>query len=155
MAKGKSTGSNAYGTPPSLTSLLSPSLPPAIVDPVILKQLTTVRNYEYPLRPRQLVTQDLRYYHPAKAIRAAPALIRSATRLVVRPHKRVLKAITPKTIYEPTNDLSHAIGFHRPNLVGICVRRKIRREVLHALHRTNRGRGGGHRRRNAWSGIKC
>lgn len=40
-----------------------------------------------------------------------------------------------------------------PRNVAVCVRRKDRREVLHALRRV--GRGGGRRRRNEWSDVHC
>lgn len=40
-----------------------------------------------------------------------------------------------------------------PRNLAVCVRRKDRREVLHALRRV--GRGGGKRRRNEWSDVHC
>lgn len=45
------------------------------------------------------------------------------------------------------------VAFSRPSSVGICIRRKERREVLAAKKRL----GGGHRRgrRNWWSSINC
>lgn len=45
------------------------------------------------------------------------------------------------------------IGVSTPNTVGVCIRRKRRREVLHAMRRV--GRNSGRRRRNQWSNIKC
>lgn len=50
--------------------------------------------------------------------------------------------------------LSTQVGFSRPAEVGICVRRKERREVLHAKRRIRKGRGGG-RRQHWYSKIKC
>lgn len=47
------------------------------------------------------------------------------------------------------------VQFRAPNQVIVCVRRKTRREVLHALNLTGRGSGGGRRRRNVWSSIGC
>lgn len=36
----------------------------------------------------------------------------------------------------------------------ICAKRKIRREVLHAFHRTKSGKGSP-KRRNEWSNVEC
>lgn len=48
----------------------------------------------------------------------------------------------------------HALGFKIPNQVMICVRRKTRKEVMHAKRHAGKG---GHRkpRRNFWSRISC
>lgn len=48
------------------------------------------------------------------------------------------------------------VAFERPRGVAVCVRRAIRREVLHAMKKTGRG----HRkqrapRRNAYSSVSC
>lgn len=45
-------------------------------------------------------------------------------------------------------------GFRVPDKVLICVRRKQRREVLHALRRTGSG-AGRRRRRNYYSAVSC
>lgn len=47
------------------------------------------------------------------------------------------------------------LQFRAPRGVLICVRRKIRKQVLHALRKTGKGSGRRPRRRNAWSGVKC
>lgn len=44
--------------------------------------------------------------------------------------------------------------FEAPKKVLVCVRRKQRREVLHALKRTRKGAGSA-KRRNQWSDVKC
>jgi len=52
--------------------------------------------------------------------------------------------------------LSRRVGFSHPWQVIVCVRRKRRREVLHALRKT--GRGGSKQRkprRNFWSEVRC
>lgn len=58
--------------------------------------------------------------------------------------------------------LSRRVGFQFPWQVMICVRRRRRREVLHALNIAGRvfrsgGGGGGfrHPRRNEWSEVRC
>jgi len=45
-------------------------------------------------------------------------------------------------------------GFARPRVVMECVRRAVRREVLHALRRTRSG-AGGKKRRNWRSLVRC
>lgn len=50
--------------------------------------------------------------------------------------------------------LPSGVRFVVPGEVAICVRRKERREVLHALGKV-RKRGGGSRRKNYFSQIKC
>lgn len=47
------------------------------------------------------------------------------------------------------------IGFARPQGVAVCVRRKTRREVLHALKRTRGGAGAKKRTYNWKSFVKC
>lgn len=39
--------------------------------------------------------------------------------------------------------------------LGVCVRRKVRREVLHAFGRTGRGSGGGPKRYSDDSRVRC
>lgn len=46
-------------------------------------------------------------------------------------------------------------AFKHPPSVAICVRRKRRKEVLHALHKTGRGSGRGKRRWLRSSSIHC
>lgn len=131
MAKGSKSRSSANGTPSSLAELLSPA-PAAISplnDPVMLGQLYH-GNYDDP-------SLDLRVYHPNAQNRPAPTPVRSANRIV-------------------TGQNLIATRFNLPNLVGICVRRKLRREVLFALNRQTRGgRGGGRRHRNRFSKVHC
>lgn len=47
-----------------------------------------------------------------------------------------------------------SLRFADPRFVGICVRRKIRKQVLFALHKTRKGSSGG-RKHNFWSSISC
>lgn len=46
------------------------------------------------------------------------------------------------------------LRFAVPKDVGVCVRRKSRREVLFALRKTGKG-ARSRRRRNEWSGVTC
>lgn len=50
--------------------------------------------------------------------------------------------------------LPHFVGFRTPNKVLICVRRKIREEVMHALKKTGK-RGQKKPRRNYYSDVRC
>lgn len=52
--------------------------------------------------------------------------------------------------------VSKRVGFHAPWQVIICVRRKRRREVLHALNKTGAGKGRQRRPvRNTFSEVRC
>lgn len=91
-------------------------------------------------RATLLSLEDRREFHPAiRWLRPARALRRDAARVVER--------------HGGTQARRAVFGFNVPNLVSICVRRKVRREVLLAM-----GRGGGGKRRprrNSWSDIVC
>lgn len=50
---------------------------------------------------------------------------------------------------------SPVISFARPQGVVECVRRKQRREVLHALKRTRKGSKSRQRKQTVWSSISC
>lgn len=137
MAKGTSGRGNATGTPSSLTSLLAltkPAMPLALADPVIYNQLFH-GNYDE--------SSDRRRYNPTKRSAAPHAANRNATRLLIGAVGKVASGKLP-----------HTVRFRLPNLVTLCIRRQLRREVLHALNRTRTGRGG-RNRRNIWSDIKC
>lgn len=67
---------------------------------------------------------------------------------------RVLPRSSSSTWNRSDPFLSHRLGFHTPQRVALCVRRKARREVLHANRQAGR-RGLRPPRRNAWSSISC
>lgn len=128
MRKGSSSRSSAYSTPLSLTSLLAPT----VLEQPLVEPISEVHAVDL---NRQGVPFDGREYHPEKGRAQSPgAFVRSAAKLLA--------------------GRGHVVGFSRPNIISICIRRKARREVLHALRRTKSGRGGG-RRRNRWSMVKC
>lgn len=106
------------------------------------RPVRTVVIYKSPPPPsivRRL--EDRRQYYPTK-IRPAAALPRAASRLVVKNKAQWA--------------LPHTVGFAEPKRVAVCVRRKERKEVLFAKALTKKGgRGGGRRRRNEWSNVKC
>lgn len=131
MARGSSARGSAHGTPSSLTSLLAPT----VVQQPLVVPITEVQAVGL----NQLgIDFDGREYHPARRIQSPGSFVRSAGRLL---SGRSKKFLGPER-------------FAVPNLVSVCIRRKMRREVLHAFNKTRSGRGGG-RRRNKWSSIKC
>lgn len=55
----------------------------------------------------------------------------------------------------PASFTRSGIKFAAPDYVIECVRRKQRKEVLHALRKVGRGRGGGPKRRRFFSDVRC
>lgn len=95
---------------------------------------------------------DRRLYHPNPFLRPAPSTWRAATRLVVAttPMRRGDRSEVRlrRGVLEPN------VQFAVPKRVIVCIRRKQRREVLHAMKRTGSGKGR-RRRRNEWSSVIC
>lgn len=52
--------------------------------------------------------------------------------------------------YQPTT-----VAFEAPKAVAVCVRRKQRKEVIHALRKAGRGARRRKPRRNFYSGVQC
>lgn len=78
-----------------------------------------------------------------------PAVYRPAKRFVGYARLSMPAVVPPRS----RRRFSHVVKFQDPSGVLICVRRKVRREVLHA-----KGRAGGRvrrPRRNEWSNISC
>lgn len=87
---------------------------------------------------------DRRFFHPLDVFRPFQATKIAARRIVAkqmpfRPQLAQTKAV---------------LSFADPSRVGVCVRRKVRREVLHALRKAGKG-GMSRPRRNASSSIHC
>lgn len=101
-----------------------------------------------PVRVRtalQLI-EDRRVFHPEGAFRPPLSIsIPRKSRLVVR------KAHFAKS---RISTMPSTLGFRVPKRVALCVRRKERREVIHAKRLTRRG-AGSKKRRNYWSAISC
>lgn len=127
MAKGSKSKKST-----TLDGLLSPNTLTMLAQlPTSIEQQTYLRST--PDAP----IADRRRYHPARNVRPADALIRDAARIVI-------------------GRLIHQRRFAVPNMVAICLRRKVRREVLHAFKLTRKsGRGGSPRRRNFYSQLGC
>lgn len=101
---------------------------------------------------------DRRYWNPEDSPTYAPARYRSgapATVVISRPSPgplRQSKALHAP-IYTPRVSLPSSVRFEAPKAVPICVRRKQRKEVLHAL-----GKAGGRVRKpkqSIYSSVRC
>lgn len=93
--------------------------------------------------PGQLeLFEDRRLFHP-DPLPPAASFHTPRHRLVVPKKHRVGRGALP-----------HFLGFQAPKRVLICVRRKIRKEVLHAYKKTGPG-SGRPKRRGPYSGISC
>jgi len=102
------------------------------------------------LSPLQAI-EDRRQYHPEGPARPARSWSSARHRLVVTPQRR--ESVLADT-YTPTVPVG--VSFEAPRRVAICVRRKQRREVLHALMKT--GRGSRHHRKprkSYYSEVNC
>lgn len=89
-------------------------------------------------RRRMLEVEDRRRFHPSRKFRSAASFS--------RPH-HVLKVKSSRA-------LSARVAFSAPKKVLVCVRRKRRKEVLHAKRVA--GRGGLRRPRRSWfSDVSC
>lgn len=87
--------------------------------------------------------EDRRTFHPLGDFRPA----RATSGHPVKPH-----VVKPA---KSSRALSYRINFAVPKRTVICVRRQTRKEVLHALRKVGRGRGGGHKRFNWQSEVSC
>lgn len=143
MAKGKSSrggrDASVIARATTLDDLIQPNTFPLPATPSVI-----VSHYKI---PTDNTLTDRRTYFPDRRVRPVAAVTRQASRIVARDSlgdriRRQTKA---------------PLAFARPHLVAVCAKRKVRKEVLHALGLKNkrRGKGGGKRRRNFWSSISC
>lgn len=104
----------------------------------------------YRRREPLTVYEDRRKWHPEGT--RAPARSFSSTRHRLRAvlPKRVQGTFSLSSLYSPPI----AVGFREPNRVLICVRRQIRREVLHAK-RIAGGSGFKKPKYNEYSRVRC
>ncbi|QKI28948.1 hypothetical protein 2 [Kummerowia striata microvirus] len=110
-----------------------------------------VRHYSYSL-PKVVLqpVEDRRSFHPLGVTRPArlvsghpapPHVVRRSSKVIA--HRSHLPELRPE------------IHFAVPKKTIICVRRKRRKEVLHALKKVGRRSGRGAKSRNWFSEIKC
>lgn len=94
------------------------------------------------LEDRRRADETTDFARPARAMRRGDAQL-------------VVPARSSNVRRSAVYDLPSAVQFKVPNQVAICVRRKRRKEVLHALRRTGRG---ARRRKAKWSefsSVRC
>lgn len=113
-----------------------------------LHPIANLRLHALPVRrlsvpdPRLLI-EDRRSFHPNRAIRPAGSIVRADARLMVG------REPTPRA----PSRLPHTVQFDVPKRVSLCVRRKRRKEVIHAKgisgSRTKRPK------RNQFSDVRC
>lgn len=94
------------------------------------------------------LSSDRRFFHPQGLLSPAYALSRSSRILEVprakpRPNRFRKLSVSP-----------HIAAFHAPERVLVCVRRSIRKEVIHALGHSGRS-GQRPPRRSEFSSISC
>lgn len=87
--------------------------------------------------------EDRRVFHPEGEYRAPRSIVGGYTRFVPRASSSLRRDQVPESL-----------GFYEPNKVLVCVRRKIRRQVLHAKGIAG-GRGFNPPRFNFWSSVSC
>lgn len=106
--------------------------------------LTAVDDIVRLARPVPLIeVEDLRRFHPTPLFRPSMSIVQAKPSIDVKPSRLVRTA-----------PLSARAAFDEPHKVVVCVRRKVRREVLFAKRKTGRG-ARSPKRRNLWSDVKC
>lgn len=91
--------------------------------------------------------EDRRTYHPERATRPARYFSGPTHRLKIAEPK---KTRSLPGLYQP----SPIVAFESPKNLPLCVRRKQRREIIHALKKIGKG-ARARRRRNDFSNISC
>ncbi|QXP08106.1 MAG: hypothetical protein [Arizlama microvirus] len=145
MARGTSSRSSAYGTPSSLTSLLTPNkkpwlYPTTYINPAREEPYVTI-SY-----PSTYSVEDRRTHNPNRNLTSPSSLIRSATRLA---------GLSPRLVGAFQHTRKREPLFSQPDAVAICIRRKVRREIIHAFNLRTKGAKSGHRRRHLFSNVGC
>ncbi|UDN67846.1 hypothetical protein [robinz microvirus RP_145] len=114
--------------------------------PIILKFPDARQSLLSPQHLLSIIAEDRRVTHPTHP---QPA------RAIRRDHARIV----PKTVDRLGNlirTLPFGVRFSVPKYVGICLKRRIRREVLHAIKKTGSGSSRKMKRtRNHWSEVSC
>lgn len=91
------------------------------------------------------IPADRREWHPEGKFRPAGTISR-------RDQARIVVKSAPA---RTRNDISNRVGFAVPKKVSVCVRRKQRKEVIHALRLTGKGSRSPRRIRDWYSDIDC
>lgn len=99
--------------------------------------------------------EDRRFYHPAGALAPARSSRRHFSPVISIGHRQPARDRSPprsRAFFAPA--AVEVMGFKAPRHVAICVRRKIRKEVMHAAGIAG-GKTSKRRRRNSHSNIWC
>lgn len=134
---------------------------PKIASPLLVPRLALI-----PKSPPLQLIEDRRTHHPLGKDRPARSLKAAHHQLKVpKPKPRVIRgpdnkpmksAARPKfNPLRPFSSLPATVGFRSPKSVIICLKRKIRKEVIFAKKLTGKGSRKTNRRRNQWSDIRC
>lgn len=121
------------------------------------KTNTKIRDILRSRRDPLTLFEDRRQYYPERYTEPARSFTSTRHRLQIR--SKVYPSKEQAHYQSPTSYV-HAylpaqIGFARPNEVLICVRRKIRREVMFAKRKAGRSGGQNKRKLNEYSMIRC
>lgn len=121
-----------------------------------------ISNHRLPLpvafQPLRVI-EDRRTWHPEGPRRPARSFNSSRHRLKAAPSSIQRTAQVPSGRFANPLKIwdtpaTHQVAFERPQSVLVCVRRKIREQVLHALNKTGK-RGQKRPRFSYYSSIKC
>lgn len=119
---------------------------PSPPDAVFLRPLTpTALLRDYTPRSALAEVEDRRSYHPLSPHRPARLLDGND----VQPN------VNKKPTGKFSRSLPFGLNFADPKRTVICVRRSERKEVLHALKKTGKGKGRRNPRRGRFSDIGC
>lgn len=133
-------------TPPRV--IMPNALEPRIITQTRVRRVTLKR----PIIVKRPVVQttlqqveDRRRWHPLRKLAPAGTLSR-------RDQRRLVEKSRPNPFNDPFP--SFRIGFEVPKKVAVCVRRKTRREVIHALGKTGSG-AKARRRKSEFTNVRC
>lgn len=148
MGKHKSRRGRVTFDNANVTNRLRSTLPLS-VSPIRSPDLSRLIEYE-----------DRRQWHPEGENRPARSFSQSRHRLTVvdKNYRRQVQKNRDRFagVRRFPSQTRAAVVFKNPDRVLVCVRRNIRREVLHALNKTGRGKGKQRRPRyNVYSKISC
>lgn len=93
--------------------------------------------------------EDRREFHPERARRPARGFFIPRHRLVI------LSDPVGDSMRDMSQSVPFSIGFERPKQVAVCIRRKQRREVIHALGKAGAGVRRRRPRRSEYSDVRC
>lgn len=128
---------------------------PSLTAPTIPVVRTVPRIVRVPSRPklsRLILIEDRRLWSPETRLLPTQKGLQRRTGL-----RTVSGVPTYRLKAKPSPRLSvpRGIAFGEPNRLVLCIRRKQRKEVLHALRKTGKGVKRRNPKRNYWSSISC